>query len=378
MKILMALTYYYPHWTGLTAYAKRIAEGLVSRGHQVTVVTAQFADDQPLEDEHAGVRIVRVPSWFRLSRGRVMPTFPRMVKQLMAEHDIVQVHTPMLETALVGRIAHRAGKKMVMTHHGDLLMPSGLFNQFVQLTVGRMLDDGAAAADVITTHSQDYAEHSAYLHPYLSKLEAIYPPAVLPDPDSEAVAFWRTELGLQGKPLVGFAGRFVEEKGFDYLLKAIPFVQEAFPDVRFAYAGECNVVYEGFYESCCPMLEAHKDAIAMLGLLTDQQKLANFYAMCDVFALPSRTDCFPSVQIESLLCGTPLVTTDIPGAREVLQVTGMGKLVEPRNERALAEGIIEVLRNRQAYIKSPETIRNVFSLERTIDAYETLFERLVN
>ncbi len=378
MKILMALTYYYPHWTGLTAYAKRIAEGLVSRGHQVTVVTAQFADDQPLEDEHAGVRIVRVPSWFRLSRGRVMPIFPRMVKQLMAEHDIVQVHTPMLETALVGRIAHRAGKKMVMTHHGDLVMPSGLFNQFVQLTVGRMLDDGAAAADVITTHSQDYAEHSAYLRPYLDKLEAIYPPAVLPDPDSEAVAFWRTELGLQGKPLVGFAGRFVEEKGFDYLLKAIPFVQEAFPDVRFAYAGECNVVYEGFYESCCPMLEAHKDAIAMLGLLTDQQKLANFYAMCDVFALPSRTDCFPSVQIESLLCGTPLVTTDIPGAREVLQVTGMGKLVEPRNERALAEGIIEVLRNRQAYIKSPETIRNVFSLERTIDAYETLFERLVN
>ena len=177
---------------------------------------------------------------------------------------------------------------------------------------------------------------------------------------------------------MGFAGRFVEEKGFDYLLKAIPFVQEVFPEVRFVYAGECNVVYEGFYKACCPMIEAHRDAIVMLGLLTDQQKLANFYALCDVFALPSRTDCFPSVQIESLLCGTPLVTTDIPGAREVVRVTGMGKLVEPRNERAFAEGIIEVLSNRQAYIKSPEAIRKVFSLEHSLDAYESLFERLVN
>jgi glycosyltransferase involved in cell wall biosynthesis len=100
--------------------------------------------------------------------------------------------------------------------------------------------------------------------------------------------------------------------------------------------------------------------------------------MNDVFALPSRTDCFPSVQIEALLSGTPVVATNIPGAREVIKVTGMGKLVTPRDPRALADGLIEVLVHRAAYVKSYAEIRSVFNTERTLDAYEALFESLVN
>ena len=45
MKILTVLTYYHPHWTGLTANAKRIAEGLAARGHDVTVLTTRHAEE---------------------------------------------------------------------------------------------------------------------------------------------------------------------------------------------------------------------------------------------------------------------------------------------------------------------------------------------
>ena len=38
MKILVTLTYYHPHWTGLTAYAKRLAVGLAARGHRLTAI----------------------------------------------------------------------------------------------------------------------------------------------------------------------------------------------------------------------------------------------------------------------------------------------------------------------------------------------------
>ncbi len=377
MKILTTITYYYPHWTGLTAYAQRLAEGLAARGHQVTVLASLCEPGLAAEDEHNGVRIVRLRSLFRLSRGQVMPAFPLMVNRLLYEHDVVQVHTPMLETGLVGALAHRAGRKMLVTHHGDLVMPSGFWNQFVQLTVGYLQNRGAASADVISIHSQDYADHSAYLRPYAGKIVAIYPPVEMPRPDLQAVASWRQELGLDGARVVGFAGRFVEEKGFDYLLKAVPLVIEKMPDVRFIYAGDLPV-YENFFQRWRHLADANRSHVQMLGLIRDRQKLANFYALCDAFALPGRTDCFPSVQIEAQLCGTPVVTTNIPGAREVVKVDGMGLLVEPQNERALAEGLIQVLGQRANYVKPYEHVRAIFNTEKAITAYESLLQSLIS
>jgi glycosyltransferase involved in cell wall biosynthesis len=376
MKILIALTYYYPHWTGLTAIAQGLAEGLAARGHHVTVVTSLFDQLSP-QEVHNGVHIVRLRSWFRLSRGQVTPSFVPVVNRLVREHDVVQVHTPMLETWLVGMLAHLAGRKMVMTHSGDLVMPAGGFNQFVQKTVGHMLNRGAAVADVITTLNQDYANHSAFLRPFAPKVRAIYPPVRLPLPDHGQAAALRQQLDLQNTPVVGFAGRFVEEKGFDFLLQAMPLVLEQMPNVKFAYAGEHQVAYERFFERCRPLWETQQPNIIMMGLIRDPQKLANFYALCDVFTLPSRTDCFALVQVEAMLCGTPVVATNIPGAREVVQVTDMGLLVEPRNPRALAEGLLKVLRARTNYVRSYEFIRSVFSTEKTLSAYENLFKSLI-
>jgi glycosyltransferase involved in cell wall biosynthesis len=378
LKILMCLTYYHPHWTGLTAYAKRLAEGLARRGHQVTVVTSQFDRSLPREETYQGVRILRLAAPVRLSRGQVQPSFLPVVRRLVREHDVVQVHTPMLETWLVGALAHQAGRKMLMTHHGDLVMPSGLSNQFVQMTVGFLQNRGARSADVISIHSQDYADHSEYLKPYASKVVAIYPPVEIPRPDAAAVAAWRQELGLDSCKLVGFAGRFVEEKGFDYLIRAIPRVLARLPGCKFAYAGDPNVVYEHFFQQCLSLFEPCREHVVMLGLIRDPQKLANFYAMCDVFCVPSRTDCFPSVQLEALQCGTPLVTADIPGAREVVLATGMGLLVAPRDEQALADGLVRVLSDRAAYVKPYEAIRAVFNIERSVVAYEQLLQSMVS
>src|SRR5262245_49292316 len=101
MKLLVTLTYYHPHWTGLTAYAKRLAEGMAERGHTVTVLTSRHSPDLATDEMVNGVRVVRLPVLARLSRGVIMPTFPRAAAQLIAEHDIVQVHSPFPETVLV-------------------------------------------------------------------------------------------------------------------------------------------------------------------------------------------------------------------------------------------------------------------------------------
>ena len=377
MKILVILTYYYPHWTGLTAYARRLEEGLARRGHQVTVLTSQYWDTLPKEEVHNGVHIVRLKRLLRLSRGIVMPSFPLAAYRLIEQHDVVQVHVPILEAPLITAFARRHGKKVVITHHGDLTMPSRPFDQFVESSVTWLMKRALQSAARITIHTQDYAENSPFLGQFREKLVQILPPVEIPLPVPEQVAAWRQELGLDNVKLVGFAGRFVEEKGFDFLLKSVPYVLEQMPDVRFVYAGEVNVVYESFFEKWRHCVERWKDHVVMLGLLDDPQKVANFYAMCDVLALPSRSDCFPMVQVEAMLCGTPAVATDIPGLRVPVQLTGMGRLVRPQDERALAEGLVDVLHNRQQYVKPREDIAALFDLERTLDAYEGLFESLV-
>jgi glycosyltransferase involved in cell wall biosynthesis len=377
VKILVVLTYYYPHWTGLTAYARRLSEGLARRGHQVTVLTSRYWKTLPREEVHNGVRIVRLDGLMRLSRGIVMPSFAGAADRLIREHDVAQVHIPILESPLITALASRHGKKVVITHHGDLVMPSRPFDQFVEHCVTGLMRRALSDAARITIHTRDYAENSPFLSRYAEKLVPILPPVEIPAPVPEQVAAWRQELGLDHVRVIGFAGRFVEEKGFDYLLKAVPLVLEQMPDVRFVYAGETNVVYEPFFERWRHLQERWKDRVLMLGLLNDPQRVANFYALSDVLALPSRTDCFPMVQVEAMLCGTPTVATDIPGLRVPLQLTGMGRLVRPQDELALAEGLVAVLRDRDAYLRSREDIARIFDLDKTIDEYEHLFESLV-
>ena len=376
MKILVTLTFYHPHWTGLTAYAKRLAEGLVARGHTVTVLTSQHGAELPQEEWINGVRVVRLPFVARVSRTVIMPAFPSTAARLIAEHDLVHIHTPMPELLLVTALARVLGKPSVVTHQGDVVMPAGLFNQAIQRAMDTTMTLGMQLSTRVVVHSADYGAHSAFLAPIARKLSAIYPPVELPEPQPVAIAAWKRELGLEGKRLIGFAGRFVEEKGFDFLLRAVPLVRERIPEAHFVYAGETNVVYEPFFDRWKHLLEQHADAISILGLIRDPQRMANFYAMCDLFALPSRTDCFPSVQIESLMSGTPLVTADTPGAREVLQVTGLGRLVAPRDPQALADGIVALLSDPPARPTRAQ-VRAVFSTERSLGEYEALMRELV-
>ncbi len=377
MRILHTITYYHPHWTGLAKVARLLAEGHAARGHQVSVLTSRHDPALPRHEWIAGVDVHRLPAIARISRGMFMPSFPFAAHSLIAEHDIVHVHIPMLETWLVTGLARRRGVPSVVLNHGDLIMPPGPINQFIQRTLRGLMRRGLEAATAVVAHTEDYAQHSEFTWPFRDKLHYMFPPSDIPVPDRDEAQALRARLGIGKAPVVGFAGRFVEEKGFDYLLQAVPLIAREIPDVRFVFAGERFVVYERFYQQWAHLFEGQAERVIALGLLHDPQELAHFYAMCDVFTNPARTDNFGLVQVEALMCGTPVVTSDIPGARTIVRACGGGVLVEPRNPAALADGIVRVLRDPAPYTKPRAEIEALFGAERSLDAYEALYESLL-
>ena len=375
LRILIILTYYLPHRTGLTLHVQRVAEALAQRGHKITILTARFESSLPRSEVINGVRVVRLWAPIRISRGMIMPAYPLALSRLLREHDVVSIHTPMLESSLTTALARLHGKPVVITHHGDLILPAGALNRFIQWCVFQLYKPAARSAARLIGYSHDYAHHSYYLAPFLDKTSIIYPPIVIPEPQPEQVAQMRAAWGVEDGYAVGYAGRFVEEKRPDILIRALEVVNQHLPKTKLVFAGQYQIKYETFYERTLPLIERYQDQILFLGLLTSAQEMANFYAACDVLVLPSDTECFGLVQIEAMLCGTPAIVTDTPGAREGVRVTGMGKIVPTQNPHALGEAIVEVLQNPQIYIKPRSHIEQAYSFTETVERYERVFRQ---
>lgn len=374
LKILISLLYYYPHLTGLTYHVQLIAEELVRRGHEVTVLTARYDNDLPRDSViHNGVRVIRLWAPIRISRGMIMPAFPWAMYFLMRRHDIVSIHTPMLETALITFLAGLAGVKVIPTHHGDLVLPKSPMNNFITNVMFAFYKFMANRAPRIVAYSNDYADFSYYLKPFRDKVKVIYPPTFIPEPNPEKVAQLRQEWQNGDGPIIGYSGRFVQEKRPDLLIQALAVINQQYPNAKVVFAGEYDIKYEDTWERQQHLVQKYESQLIFLGLIRDKQDLADFYAACDVIVLPSDTECFALAQVEAMLCGTPMIMTDISGGRVPVTVTGMGKLAKQGDWQSIGEATIEVLDNLHDYVKSRDYIEECFSFEETVNRYEQVF-----
>lgn len=375
MRVLAALTYYDPHWTGLTRHAQLVAEGLVARGHSVSVLAVRHSQDLALRQTIHGVEVYRAPAMGAFSRGWIAPSFLSLLHRLVPLHDAVQIHTPLPEAAAVAALCRFHRRPLLMTHHGDLVMPAGFGNRILEGAGFALTFAAGRWASRVTSYSQDYALHSPLLRRFRDKVIAIPPPVEIPEPDPIDVEEMRGRFGVAGKRIVGLAGRWVEEKGFDILLDALPALRRSCPDVHVLFAGQ-SPAYEHLLERCRPAIEG-SGCVTLIGLLRDRRKMAGFYRLCDVVALPSRSDMYALVQAEAMLCGTPVVAANIPGARVVVAETGMGLLVTPRDPLALADGLRTVLDAPERFRRHPAEIRACFDRERSIRMYEELLQEMI-
>jgi glycosyltransferase involved in cell wall biosynthesis len=378
MRILTTLTYYVPHISGLTIYARRLIRRLVEAGHEVTVLTSHYDRGLPSREMIDGATVVRSPVLMRVSKGALMPLFPWQAARLMTSHDIVYLHLPQFEGSCVAALAKALKKPVVTSYQCDIELPPGLarliFTPFIRLShyvAGRL-------SDRIVVTSKDYGESSRLPRRFQEKVSSVYPPIELERTPVKTRTL-RNRYDLGDGPLVGFLGRFAAEKGIEFLVNSMPLVFREVPNVRCVMAGLIDgVPGERVYERLRPRMEEMGSRIVHIGVLADED-LSEFYRTVDVFVLPSinSTESFGMTQAEAMLAGTPVVATDMPGVREAIRATGMGTLVPPRDEKALAQGIIAVLREPARYVRPEGQIRDLFDPENTAAFYQRLFAALV-
>ncbi len=383
MKILIMLTYYRPHTSGLTIYAERMAKALAARGHQVTVLTSQYERSLPRRETTDGVQVVRVPVLFRISKGVIMPTVGLEATRHVLANDVVSLHLPQFDAAGVALRGRLFRRPTVITYHCDVKLPPGLFNRAANVAVHVMDHLAAHFTHRIVTYTQDYADHSPYLRRYRHKLTTILPPVTLPPTTPEAIEAFARQHNPEGRrPVIGMAARLAAEKGVEYLVAAMQRVLTVYPDALVLYAGPYENVLgeEAYRRRVMPAIRKLQEGghWRFVGLLSPQE-MAAYYPNLDVLVLPSlnATESFGLVQIEAMMNGVPVVASNLPGVRQPVKMTGMGEIAEVGDAESLAAGLLKVLGNPDAYRGNPAEVRRTFAPEANAAAYEALFRELL-
>lgn len=380
MKILEVLTYYRPWVSGLTIYVERLSKALVEQGHDVTVLTSQYDPALPRFDVIDGVKIVRIPVSARVSKGVIMPGFGPMAWKLAPRSDVIHIHLPQFDApgvALRGRLLR---KPVVLTYHCDLQLPSGKFNNLVNSVVLKMNQLAGQMSDAVVTYTRDYGEHSPFLSQYVDKKLAIIPPPVSLDPLSdEARQRFRSRYQLEGRQVIGVSARLAAEKGVEVLLRALPIILELFPNAHVLHAGpyEDIIGEEAYAARLAPLFEKYADHYTLLGTLHGEE-LSAFYANLDVLCISSlnSTESFGLVQIEAMRNGVPVAACNLPGVRQPVTMTGMGEVSAIGDHEELASAIIDILKDRQRYVRDVQLITDSFDPQQTAVDYVSLFENL--
>jgi glycosyltransferase involved in cell wall biosynthesis len=183
------------------------------------------------------------------------------------------------------------------------------------------------------------------------------------DPDRFAITPKPPRLlqkyGLQPQtPVILTVGRLEETegyKGYDQIIKVLPEIRRKAPDARYLLVGK---------GSDRPRIErliaevGVQEAVILAGFVPDDE-LAEYYNLCDVFAMPSQGEGFGIVYLEALACGKPVLAGNKDGSRDAVAEGELGLLVDPENTAEIASEIIRVLRREHSHpiLFNPEMLR---------------------
>jgi glycosyltransferase involved in cell wall biosynthesis len=266
------------------------------------------------------------------------------------EFSIVQLHFGGRSVSALARAATHA--KIVRHLHGRILEPQGLAPIYVS----------ARGTDAVVAVSQAVADRVVD-----GVARVIY--AGLPPRDPLPHRGASTEI------VIGTAGRLVELKGIEYLIRAVAALRHDFPALRLEIAGAGPQ---------CVRLEeevARTDLVGRVKFLGWIDDIGSVLFHWDVFVLPSLEEGFPVAALDAMGAGLPVVATAVGGVPELIQDGESGWLVPPRDVEALTARLSLLLGNselRQSVGAAGwARVRDHFNASQMAKAFSRLYDELL-
>jgi glycosyltransferase involved in cell wall biosynthesis len=251
--------------------------------------------------------------------------------------DVVHVHSNGLLAEASARLARGWGKPVVLTlygteiwHYAPKAWPFDLFTAAYR------------EAARVTFYSRGLRDKAIELGLAREGLSVVYPPVVdafAPAPDAERAAL-RARLGLTARHVLLNVKRLHPLAGQRYLIEAMPEVLRHHPDTQLVICGTGALLDELRARAASAGVA---ERITFAGLVSNSV-VADYNRAADLFILPSLLEALPTVAVEALACGTPVVSADHPGGVELNALFGDDVTVVPREDVArLARAIVERL-----------------------------------
>lgn len=330
---VLQLGKFYPIRGGVEKVMYDLSLGLSERMVHCDMLCAS-TEDYPAETIKLNTygRVMVMPTKWKLAATMLAPAMITTLRRIAKHYDIIHIHHPDPMACLALFLSGYKGK-VVLHWHSDILKQKTLLKLYAPLQnwlINR--------ADVIVGTTPVYVAESPFLQKVQHKIDHI-PIGVLPvgiSAEKVAVIMER----YKGKHLIFSLGRLVDYKGYEYLIRSARYLDNSF-----------QIVIGGkgpLHESLTVLIRelGVEDRVTLLGYVSDEEVPA-YYAAADIFCLSSiwKTEAFAIVQIEAMSCGTPIVSTYIPGSGVswVNQDGVSGLVVEKENPEALAEAFEKII-----------------------------------
>ncbi len=336
---LLVSPYLPPHIGGVERYVETVARELARLDWRVVIATTGQGHDRRSEClPGSAIEVRRLKAWGRISNTPFGIHWHRDLSRIIVEDgiDVVNAHAPVPGLA---DVAERAARRVpfVLTYHaGPMTKNRAVVNLglrayeqcVVRRTVGR-----SSALICSSSYVRDFLEPFCRSTPV-----EVIPPGV--DISHYSVPCTRTPR--DGLLFVGSLERSTRYKALDSLLDALAMLRVAGEPVTLDVVGDGTARPE--YEAQCARLEI-SDLVTFHGA-ADPDTLRTFYQKATAVVVPSRFDSFPTVIVEALACGTPVIASRVGGIPTVVRHEGNGLLVEPGWAPGIADAVRRLLGDR--------------------------------